>query len=262
VKEAFRMRIWLWLVLILGFSAWAQEVSLIQPGELPPSLNGAVLSAIASLEEVLSDWRLGAGGAAVKLGWSDYQLARFVAGRLSQLGYPSVLARAGEKWWVLAKVTAGETEFWVPVVPGIPADEEAQAYQPGVFLGHVAWETPGTFSEAYLEPEEVVSLPPNRPPQAVIRYTPSSPEPGERIRFWGNLSFDPDGVIVSFRWDFGDGKTSDAMNPVHTYEREGIYTITLTLVDDAGAQVVLEKSIRVQAMGGREESPGGCGCGG
>ena len=252
------MRIWLWLVLILGFSAWAQEVSLIQPGELPPSLNGAVLSAIASLEEVLSDWRLGAGGAAVKLGWSDYQLARFVAGRLSQLGYPSVLARAGEKWWVLAKVTAGETEFWVPVVPGIPADEEAQAYQPGVFLGHVAWETPGTFSEAYLEPEEVVSLPPNRPPQAVIRYTPSSPQPGERIRFWGNLSFDPDGVIVSFRWDFGDGKTSDAMNPAYTYEREGTYRVTLTVLDDAGAEATLTKTIHVY----EPSSGNGCGCGG
>lgn len=253
------MRTWacLVLVLILGLLAWSQEVPLIQPGELPPSLTGAVLSAISSLEEVLADWRLGAGGAAVELSWSDYQLARFVAGRLSQLGYPSMLAWAGERWWVLTKVTAGGTGFWVPVIPGTPADEEAQAYQPGVFLGHVAWETPGTFSEAYLEPEEVTPLPPNRPPRAVIHYSPSSPRPGQRIRFWGNLSFDPDGVIVSFRWNFGDGKTSDAMNPVHRYEREGTYRVTLTVLDDAGAEATLAKTIQVY-----EPSSGGCGCGG
>lgn len=255
------MRIWsCWvLILILGLFAWSQEVPLIQLDELPPSTRGAVLSAIASLEEVLSDWQLGSGGAAVKLGWSDYQLARFVAGRLSQLGYPSMLARAGEEWWVLTKVTAGGTEFWVPVVPGIPADEEAQGYGPGVFLGHVAWETPGTFSEAYLEPEEVASLPPNRPPQAVIRYAPSSPEPGGRIRFLGNLSFDPDGVIVSFRWDFGDNRgSSDAMNPVYTYKREGTYRVTLAVLDDAGAETTVTKIVHVY----EPPSDGGCGCGG
>jgi len=254
------MRIWLWLVLIsgLGLFAWSQEVPLIQPGELPPSLGGAVLSAIASLEEVLSDWRLGAGGAAVKLGWSDYQLARFVAGRLGQLGYPSMLARAGERWWVLSKVTAGGMEFWVPVVPGTLADAEAQGYQRGVFLGHVAWEAPGTFNEAYLEPEGVAPLPPNRPPRAVIRYTPSSPQPGERVRFLGNLCFDPDGVIVSFRWDFGDGGTSDAMNPAYTYEREGTYRVTLTVLDDAGAEATLTKTIQVY----EPSSGNGCGCGG
>lgn len=33
----------------------------------------------------------------------------------------------------------------------------------------------------------------------------------------------------SFEWDFGDGSTSTASNPIHTYAAPGAYTITLTL---------------------------------
>ena len=34
-------------------------------------------------------------------------------------------------------------------------------------------------------------------------------------------------------WDFGDGTTSKEMNPIHTYEQPGIYTVTLRVGDNA-----------------------------
>lgn len=240
-----------------GLSAQQQPV-LIQLSALSPTEQAAAMAAIRELEELLSDWRLGCGGIPVKYGWSQYQLARFVAGRLTGLGYPSQLARAGESWWVLSQVKAGDRGFWVPVVPGLADPSTQKCYQPGVFLGYIPWAGTGEFEAQYLSPEEIAPLPPNRPPSGTIRVVPSSPEPGERARFLGTGVVDPDGMIISLVWDFGDGSTSKDPNPAHVYEKEGTYTVTLTLIDDAGAQVVLERSVRVREV----PKTGGCGCGG
>jgi hypothetical protein len=35
------------------------------------------------------------------------------------------------------------------------------------------------------------------------------------------------GAVSSWRWDFGDGTTSEERNPVHTYSRGGEFTVTL-----------------------------------
>lgn len=41
-------------------------------------------------------------------------------------------------------------------------------------------------------------------------------------------------VPTQFIWDFGDGTTSQAFNPVHVYTTPGNYTVTLTLQEQAG----------------------------
>ena len=44
----------------------------------------------------------------------------------------------------------------------------------------------------------------------------------------------------SWFWDFGDGKGSDAQNPVHTYTQAGEYTVTLTAADERGCVQTIE----------------------
>lgn len=39
------------------------------------------------------------------------------------------------------------------------------------------------------------------------------------------------GTPTSWRWDFGDGATSNTRNPTHTYRQTGTYTVTLTVTD-------------------------------
>jgi len=63
-------------------------------------------------------------------------------------------------------------------------------------------------------------------------------------------STDPDGTIVSYAWDFGDGDTDAGETVQHAFvattETE-IFTVTLTVTDDGGAQAVAEQSIEVRA---------------
>jgi len=80
--------------------------------------------------------------------------------------------------------------------------------------------------------------------------------PGARFvhaRDWGCLiatfdasrSADPDGKIVGYRWDFGDGASGDGKAVSHPYARWGDYTVRLTVVDDRDERHTTEQAIRV-----------------
>jgi PKD repeat protein len=54
------------------------------------------------------------------------------------------------------------------------------------------------------------------------------------ISFDGSASRDPDGSVVSYLWNFGDGGTAPDLAPVHAYAVAGSYTVTLTVTDNDG----------------------------
>jgi PKD repeat protein len=43
------------------------------------------------------------------------------------------------------------------------------------------------------------------------------------------------GPIESWRWDFGDGRSSTAQNPRHTYKEAGTYVVVLTVTGPSGS---------------------------
>ena len=58
---------------------------------------------------------------------------------------------------------------------------------------------------------------------------------GESVDFDGSESYDSDGTITDYSWDFGDGETDSGETTTHTYESEGIYSVELTVEDNLGA---------------------------
>jgi glucose/arabinose dehydrogenase len=63
------------------------------------------------------------------------------------------------------------------------------------------------------------------------------------VAFSSAGSFDSNGEAITYEWDFGDGGTLTAANPVHTYETNGTYDATLTVRDVGGASDV--ETVRV-----------------
>ncbi len=55
---------------------------------------------------------------------------------------------------------------------------------------------------------------------------------GEPIQFDGSASFDPNGTIVSYDWDFGDGYTGAGATPTHIYAEDGLFTVELCVTDN------------------------------
>jgi glucose/arabinose dehydrogenase/PKD repeat protein len=73
----------------------------------------------------------------------------------------------------------------------------------------------------------------NLPPVAVAAASPTEgPEP-LTVTFSSAGSSDPEGQPLVYAWTFGDGATSVAANPVHTYTVTGEYTVRLSVSDAA-----------------------------
>ncbi|HEX7336607.1 MAG TPA: PKD domain-containing protein, partial [Gemmatimonadales bacterium] len=58
-------------------------------------------------------------------------------------------------------------------------------------------------------------------------------------------SSDPDGNIVGYSWNFGDGSGANERNPSHVYAGAGTYQVALTVTDDEGATNSTAQTITV-----------------
>lgn len=85
--------------------------------------------------------------------------------------------------------------------------------------------------------KEVTVALPNQPPVARFSFSPTTPRVGDWIRFDATASYDPDGQIVSYQWDFQDDGTFDATGQIafFQYSAPGTYTVRLVVTDDKGA---------------------------
>ena len=102
--------------------------------------------------------------------------------------------------------------------------------------------------------EEIITF---QPPTADFVYTPESPAATEPITFDGTLSFDFDGQVVVYEWDFDADGTTDATNAVaeYTYLEPGTYDVSLTVVDDSGNSDTITLQIEVLGEAGDTTQP-------
>jgi PKD repeat protein len=74
-------------------------------------------------------------------------------------------------------------------------------------------------------------------PKPKFRAFPLLGAPPLKVRFQ-NFSGGPP---IRFLWDFGDGTTSVEVHPQHTYQKEGIYTVKVSMITSLGAQGIVTK---------------------
>ncbi|HEC81978.1 MAG TPA: PKD domain-containing protein, partial [Thermoplasmatales archaeon] len=84
----------------------------------------------------------------------------------------------------------------------------------------------------------------NQPPVANFTFQPNAPVANDTIYF-NSTSYDIDGYVVNWTWDFGDGETAYGEIVAHSYEDNKPYNVTLTVTDDDNATVSIQKTIDV-----------------
>ncbi len=111
-----------------------------------------------------------------------------------------------------------------------------------------------TTSGAVPEPGVAVALatgdwftgaPVNQSPVARATATPGSGTAPLVVTFDGSSSSDPDGVIASSAWTFGDGGSAAGQTANHTYQTAGSFSARLTVTDNQGATNTTTLSIVV-----------------
>jgi len=90
------------------------------------------------------------------------------------------------------------------------------------------------------------AAPSNQAPVAVAGANVTSGVAPLAVNFSSQGSYDPDGTIASYVWNFGDGTSSTLANPSHTYSTAGNFAATLTVTDNSGATSSSSVSISVQ----------------
>jgi PKD repeat protein len=91
---------------------------------------------------------------------------------------------------------------------------------------------------------------------------------GSPVSFSSVGSGDADGTLRGYSWTFGDGSTSLASNPSHTYTEPGTYTVLLRVTDDDFATATSSTTVRVDPRlsvtvsgpGSVTSSPSGISC--
>ena len=92
----------------------------------------------------------------------------------------------------------------------------------------------------------------NQPPLADFTFEPTSPTAGQKVRFDASETFDADGNVDTYQWDWdGDGTVDDVTtDPVinHTFDEGGNYYVDLQVADEEGAISNLTRFIDVSGL--------------
>ena len=83
----------------------------------------------------------------------------------------------------------------------------------------------------------------NEQPNAVLSANPPQGSSPLTVSFDGSQSSDPDGTIVQYDWNFGDGSTATGPTVQHTYTGTATYTVSLMVTDDKGGTATATKDI-------------------
>lgn len=86
----------------------------------------------------------------------------------------------------------------------------------------------------------------NLPPVAALSG-PASGVANQLLSFSAVDSTDPDGTITSYKWDFGDGTTSNFTFPraTHRYTQPGMYMVQMMAEDDKGATSTASQEVMI-----------------
>jgi len=262
------------LLLLPAASVLAGDLpKVLQPNttEYSASEVAALTQAMATLTEEINDYDMASRRYFSSASdWSSRDFAMYTAGVLSEKRYETVLV-SGDGWpdgshtWVLVGISIGTETAWIPVEPSPEMGHSQQ------ILGHI----PGTtdtagkmwFDAPYLLFTTLVQLSPNAAPVAVIRPPAPPLMTDTSLTFKAISSYDSDGEIVLYLWDFGDGKTKVATSwsIYHEFQRNGNFVVTLIVLDNRGKKASQEMRLYVAE---KPEEPvsrpssGGCGCGG
>ena len=113
--------------------------------------------------------------------------------------------------------------------------------------------SPGTYiatltvidDKGLADSQQIAIIVDNAAPIGDFTISDSNPLPGSEVRFNAAGSYDPDGQIVSYHWDFGDGITSGGVTTQHTFANGGHHIVKLTLTDDLGNTCVITHPVQV-----------------
>jgi len=83
----------------------------------------------------------------------------------------------------------------------------------------------------------------NQPPVAQFTYT----QDGQTFTFDASDSYDSDGNIIEYKWDFGDGSSGTGISPAHAYTDLTSSRVSLILVDNNDSVTIYQQQVSLSS---------------
>jgi outer membrane protein assembly factor BamB len=121
------------------------------------------------------------------------------------------------------------------------------------FHGNIKLEVKDNLGATITDTANIDVNKPNQPPVAIFSWSPSSPQQGQTITFDASASYDPDGFITLYEWDWDNNGVYDESHTyataTHQWSNPNTYVINLRITDNAGSKTVKTRSVTVSSSG-------------
>ena len=157
----------------------------------------------------------------------------------------SILVNGTGQYYCWDITSYGQTQYSgdkiLSIVVKLLLDDPSQN-NPNLARYFASKEYDGTAQDPYLE-----VIYEDAPPTALFTHSPSYPVANDTVTFNASASYDPDGCITAYSWDFDDGNVTAVSSPMvtHSYLDYGNYTVTLTVMDNDGLTDVYSEIVEV-----------------
>ncbi len=163
------------------------------------------------------------------------------------------LSPAGTGSIIAWKWTFGDSLTVPPLYTGIPTRTVVHTYgNPGSFVAILTVTAGTTPSLGCVSDDKFVTVNVSAKPKAEFGMT-NNPSVVQEPVYFSDFTT-PTGNISTWFWEFGDEDASIEQAPVHTYQKAGLFSIKLTVVDLAGCRDTLRKNIDITLL---PQVPGG-----
>lgn len=157
----------------------------------------------------------------------------------------SILVNGTGQYYCWDITSYGQTQYsgdkMLSIIVKLLLDDPSQN-NPNLARYFASKEYDGTAKDPYLEVIYEDSA-----PVALFSHSPSYPVANDTVTFNASASYDPDGYITTYSWDFDDGNVTAVTSPMvtHSYLNYGNYTVTLTVTDNDGLTDIYSEIVEV-----------------
>ncbi|MBP1661918.1 MAG: hypothetical protein H6P94_167 [Thermoplasmatales archaeon] len=207
-------------------------------------------------------WAVSVGSSATEGAWgiavdhNDHPFICGVFGGVVTIGESTIISLDSHDVFVATLDDTG-TWQWAMSAGGtnwdegyaLTSDKNGSIYVTGYFDGSAFFGNTTLFTQGDFDVfiAKLTYLNANEPPVADFNYSPRTPRVGQSVTFDASYSFDPDGDIISYEWDFGDETAGNGMIIDHVYSWSGSFSVSLKVTDRENAVDTLVKTIEVFA---------------
>jgi hypothetical protein len=207
-------------------------------------------------------WAVSVGSSATEGAWgiavdhNDHPFICGVFGGVVTIGESTIISLDSHDVFVATLDDTG-TWQWAMSAGGtnwdegyaLTSDKNGSIYVTGYFDGSAFFGNTTLFTQGDFDVfiAKLTYLNANEPPVADFNYSPRTPQVGQSVTFDASYSFDPDGDIISYEWDFGDETAGNGMIIDHVYSWSGSFSVSLKVTDRENAVDTLVKTIEVFA---------------